>query len=50
MAIELTDKEKLDLIKKEISKLVDYYDDTNTMDTIPNYVWSIYLNIEKYSK
>jgi hypothetical protein len=50
MANELTDREKLDIIKTNISDLVNYYDENNTMDTIPNYVWSYILNIEKYSK
>ena len=50
MVIELTDKEKLDLINKEITNLVDCYDRNNIMDTIPDYAWSYILNIEKLSK
>jgi hypothetical protein len=46
----MTAEEKLDIIKTNISNLVDYYDDNNMMDTIPDYVWSCILNIEKHSK
>ena len=46
----MTAEEKLDIIKTNIERLVDYYDDNNMMDMIPDYVWSCILNIEKYSK
>jgi hypothetical protein len=33
--------------KENIKHLVDYYDDNNLMDTIPDYVWGYILAIEK---
>lgn len=46
----MTAEEKLDIIKANIKHLVDYYDDNNMMDMIPDYVWGYILVIEKYSK
>lgn len=48
--IELNYKEKLAIINANIKHLVDYYDDNNMMDMIPDYVWGYILKIEKYSK
>jgi hypothetical protein len=45
-----SDREKLDIIKANIKHLVDYYDDNNLMDTIPDCVWGYILEIEKQSK
>jgi hypothetical protein len=47
--ISMTAEEKLDIIKVNIKHLVDYYDDNNIMDTIPDYVWKYILEIEKHS-
>ncbi len=33
--------------KENITHLVDYYDQNNLMDTIPDYVWGYILAIEK---
>lgn len=33
--------------KENIKHLVDYYDDNNLMNTIPDYVWGYILAIEK---
>ena len=46
----MTAEEKLAIINANIKHLVDYYDDNNMMDTIPDYVWLCILNIEKHSK
>jgi len=48
--LSMTTEEKLDIIKVNIKHLVDYYDDNNIMDTIPDYVWKYILEIEKHSK
>ena len=45
-----SDREKLDIIKANIKHLVDYYDDNNYMDMIPDYVWGYILQIEEHSK
>ena len=45
----MTAEEKLNIIKVNIKHLVDYYDDNNIMDTIPDYVWKYILEIEKHS-
>jgi hypothetical protein len=45
-----SDREKLDIIKANIERLVDYYDDNNIMDTIPDCVWGYILQIEEQSK
>jgi len=34
-------------VKENITHLVDYYDQNNLMDTIPDYVWGYILAIEK---
>ena len=44
-----SDKERLDIIKANIKHLVDYYNDNNYMDMIPDYVWGYILEIEKQS-
>jgi hypothetical protein len=44
-----SDRERLDIIQANITHLVDYYDDNNMMDTIPDYVWKCILEIEKQS-
>lgn len=36
--------------KENIKHLVDYYDDNNLMNTIPDYVWGYILAIEKSCK
>jgi len=43
----MTAEEKLNIIKVNIKHLVDYYDDNNIMDTIPDYVWKYILKIEE---
>ena len=45
-----SDREKLDIIKANIKHLVNYYDNNNIMDTIPDYVWTYILEIERQSK
>ena len=43
-------EEKLAIIKANIKHLVDYYNDNNMMDMIPDYVWGYILKIEENSK
>jgi hypothetical protein len=45
---QLNYMEKLAIINANIKHLVDYYDDNNMMDMIPDYVWGYILKIEKY--
>jgi hypothetical protein len=40
-------QDKLAVVKENITHLVDYYDQNNLMDTIPDYVWGYILAIEK---
>jgi hypothetical protein len=47
---QLNYMEKLAIINANVKHLVDYYDDNNMMDMIPDYVWGYILKIEKYSK
>lgn len=42
-------EEKLEIVKNNIKHLVDYYDDNNMLDTIPDHVWGYILEIEKHS-
>jgi hypothetical protein len=40
-------QDKLTVVKENITHLVDYYDQNNMMDTIPDYVWKYILAIEQ---
>lgn len=40
-------QDKLAVVKENITHLVDYYDQNNFMDMIPDYVWGYILAIEK---